>query len=226
MSSLLLSMVMFSLAGAISPGPVNVIASSVGARLGFVAALPHVAGASLSYCGVIWLMGTSLQKVLLGYPWVANLTQYLGAAYLLYLAVRIARTPDALDDSAVSTSQPTWRLTQGFTQGVLVQSLNPKAWLVALSGVSLFITDRQDTHQQLLFFCAVSGSVCFVSVAAWAALGTLIRQWLAQARYQRLFHRALAAFLVFAVWGMLTPHSFFDAQEVPLPNDRTATPQL
>ena len=45
---------------------------------------------------------------------------------------------------------------------------------------------------RLLAFCATSGFVCFASVAAWAALGRLIRRWLVHPPYQKLFHRVLA----------------------------------
>jgi threonine/homoserine/homoserine lactone efflux protein len=50
-------MFLFALAGAISPGPVNLVAASLGASAGFCRALPHVAGASLSYAAIVWLMG-------------------------------------------------------------------------------------------------------------------------------------------------------------------------
>ncbi|MES2582433.1 MAG: LysE family translocator [Pseudomonadota bacterium] len=203
MQAVWVSMAVFALAGAISPGPVNVIASALGAAQGFVRALPHVLGATLSYCAVVWLMGSSLQVLLVAYPQIAQVTQYVGAAYLLYLAIRIARSKPSLPgvESHVATPLSVW--TRGLLQGVLTQSLNPKAWLVALSGVSLFVPEGSDHTARLLAFCAISGVVCFVSVAAWAALGRLIRLWLAHARYQRLFNRVLAALLVFTVCNML-----------------------
>lgn len=206
MQAVWVSMAMFALAGAISPGPVNVIASALGAAQGFARALPHVLGASLSYCAVVWLMGSSLQMVLVAYPQIAQVTQYVGAAYLLYLAIRIARAqPDAIAQDAgrgqAASTLSVW--TQGLLQGALTQSLNPKAWLVALSGVSLFVPQGPAGSARLLAFCAISGLVCFVSVAAWAALGRLIRRWLAHSPYQRLFNRVLAALLVFTVYRML-----------------------
>lgn len=48
-------------------------------------------GASLSYCAVVWLMGSSLQMMLSAFPQIAQVIQYLGSADLLYLAARIAR---------------------------------------------------------------------------------------------------------------------------------------
>jgi len=58
----LMSIVLFALAGAISPGPVNLLATAVGSQAGFVRALPHVSGASLSYVldGLITRMPTAI----------------------------------------------------------------------------------------------------------------------------------------------------------------------
>ncbi|WP_394788190.1 LysE family translocator [Rhodoferax sp.] len=197
MLPILLSMCVFALAGAISPGPVNLIAASIGARAGFYRALPHVLGATLSYMAIVWLVGSSLQQFLQRFPQAAGALQYAGAAYLLYLACRIARAPV---QQAVATAPAP---VGGLLQGVLSQSLNPKAWLVAMSGVSLFVTAGPDAAALLLAFCSISGLLCFASVATWAALGKLIARWLAQAHYQRLFNRGMALLLVATVVQML-----------------------
>lgn len=194
-------MAFFALAGAISPGPVNLMASSLGARQGFWRTLPHVAGASLSYCGVILLMGAGMQAALSTYPALTTWTRYAGALYLLYLATRIAMAPaQALDTPNANAPGLGWR--RGVLQGVLIQSLNPKAWLVALSGVSLFVPHTASAAG-LWLFCAVSGVICFVSIACWAALGTLVRRWLQQPRYQRIFNHVLALLLLLTVLDML-----------------------
>ena len=197
MPSILLPMFLFCLAGAISPGPVNVIAAHLGARRGFWGALPHVLGASLSYAAIVWLVGSGLAGVLQAYPVLARGLQYLGAAYLLYLSARIASAAPSSPDAAPAGPASAW------LQGVLSQSLNPKAWLVALSGVGLFVATGPDVLALLRVFCAMSGLVCCVSVGAWAALGTLLRRWLAPARHQLLFNRAMALMLVAAVAAML-----------------------
>ncbi|MDR7304754.1 LysE family translocator [Rhodoferax saidenbachensis] len=202
MPAVWISMALFALAGAISPGPVNVIASSQGARHGFWRALPHVAGASLSYCAVVLLMGGGMQWLLQTWPALTTVTQYAGALYLLYLAFKIARAPvQALNTSAPPTQHTHW--AHNALHGALTQGLNPKAWLVALSGVSLFVPTGADAGLRLWSFCAISGFVCFGSVACWAALGTLIRQWLQPASHQRLFNRVMAGLLVLTVLDMV-----------------------
>lgn len=197
MFPVVLSMFLFALVGAISPGPVNLIAASIGASAGFLRAIPHVAGASVSYTAIVWLAGSGLNRLLITYPQSAEVLQYLGAAYLLYLSVKIGLAKPVTD---VRRPQ---RLSAGIMQGVWSQSLNPKAWLVAVSGVSLFVGAGQTAPVLLLVFCSISGVVCFLSVATWAALGKLIGKWLAKATYQVMFNRLMALLLMLAVVSML-----------------------
>lgn len=198
MSTLVYSMFLFALTGAISPGPVNLIAASLGVRSGFVSALPHVAGASLSYAAIVWLMGSGFHSVLLAYPQASDAMRYAGAAYLLYLCVRIA-TARPVDPSLAAAERRGW--SAGLWQGGLAQTLNPKSWLWALSGVSLFVADRGPAL--LLLFCSISGLVCFASVAAWAGLGRMAGRWLAQPRAQVVFNRSMALLLALTVVAML-----------------------
>lgn len=200
MQSLLVSMFLFALAGAITPGPVNLVAADLGMRGGLLGALPHVAGASLSYAAIVWLMGSGLHGVLVAYPQASQWMRYAGAAYLLVLCVRIATAPPlaALPARLQSTG---WAV--GLVQGGLVQSLNPKSWLWAMAGTGLFVADG--TQATLLLFCTVSGVVCFASVATWAGLGRLVRRWLARPGAQVLFNRAMAALLALTVAAMLRP---------------------
>jgi threonine/homoserine/homoserine lactone efflux protein len=50
------------------------------------------------------------------------------------------------------------------TSGFLTQALNPKAWLVALSGVTLFALPHPDAQRTLWLFCAVSFVACMAGV--------------------------------------------------------------
>lgn len=197
MSPILFSMFLFSLAGAISPGPVNLIAASIGARAGVLKALPHVTGASVSYSAIVWLMGSGLHRLLTNFPDMTHWLQWVGAAYLLHLSAKIA-TAKPVTDKACARSSAT-----GLLQGVLAQSLNPKAWLVAMSGVSLFVTTDVNAPRLLLVFCIMSCIVCFFSIAAWAALGKLMGQWLIKPEYQHRFNQAMALLLATTVFTML-----------------------
>jgi len=189
-------MLTFALIGAISPGPVNIIASIAAANFGFRQALPHVLGASLCYCLVVFIMGLALNLTLDVLPTLTHLLQYLGAAFLLYMALKIALAPLHLPGQQSLAKPPS------FWQGVLAQGLNPKAWLVAMSGVSLFVAPQQQAEFYLLVFCLISLMVCLVGVGTWAAVGSLIAKYLGSARRLRVFNCSMAALLAGSVLSL------------------------
>lgn len=213
MLSSLLAMSTFALTGAITPGPVNVLALRHGCQSPRAIALLFVMGASLSYAAIVWLMGQG-GHWLLEHPSLVPWAPRLCAAYLLWLAWQLARapipvsSPDTLRETALPTPQPPpTAAIPAFVQGVAVQGLNPKAWLVALSGVGMFVvpmvSESISIQGSLLWFCAVSLLACLVGVGCWAALGQAIQPWLDTPRRQRLLNRALALVLVLSVVSML-----------------------
>ncbi|TXT35604.1 MAG: lysine exporter protein LysE/YggA [Comamonadaceae bacterium] len=107
--SSLLAMSTFALVGAITPGPVNVLALSHGTSQASGRAMAFVFGASVSYAVVVMLMGTSAQHVLTGNPILVSATQWLGGLYLLLLAWKIACAPTSTLKTA-SGDSPTHRL--------------------------------------------------------------------------------------------------------------------
>lgn len=187
--SVFISMFIFALIGAISPGPVNIIATGAGANFGFMRALPHVLGATVAYTLIVFLVGIGLNEVLETYPQITATLQYLGGAFLLYMSYKIA-TAKPLSDDAATEKQPPSML-----EGALSQGLNPKAWLVSMSGVSLFVVANSPATLYLLVFCLISFVVCFVGVGSWAAIGHLIRKLLANERYQIAFNIVMGLLL-------------------------------
>ncbi|MBV1790737.1 LysE family translocator [Marinobacterium sp. D7] len=189
MLSVLIPMMIFALVGAITPGPVNLVATSAGARFGSLRTMPHVFGATLGYTLVVYLCGVGVGELLERYPVVLDGFRYAGAALLLYLAWKIA------------SASPTTRLDEGeqqaprLIQGALLQILNPKAWLVAITGISLFVSLHADPALYLLLFCAVSFLACFIGVGFWACAGQLIGRFLASQRAQLYFYRLMGALL-------------------------------
>lgn len=197
------AMVAFAVAGAVSPGPVNVLATQHGARVGVWRAQAFVVGASLSYMAVVALAGLGLQQVWDRWPGLARGLPWAGAAYLLYLAWCLWTAPvaeGAYTQRVPATPAQAWR---GFVQGWAVQALNPKAWLVAMSAVGVFVAPSDLPQRQLALLCGVSLLACQLGVGSWAVLGQALARWLAPARRQRQFHAWMAVALVLTVWGMV-----------------------
>jgi threonine/homoserine/homoserine lactone efflux protein len=113
-----------------------------------------------------------------------SIVKYVGAAYLIYLAIRmlLAKT-DGPETSTVSP-QGTWR---AFSEGVMVETLNVKTALFFLAFLPQFVTQSEPLIPQLVLL----GSICVtlntaVDVVAVFAAERLLQSTAARAIRSRL----------------------------------------
>lgn len=182
-----LSMAAFALASSISPGPVNIVALSSGARFGFRVSLVHVTSATVGFTILLVLIGIGLRELLALMPWLATGVLWAGVAFLLYMAVRLA-----LDDGRLSADEAARK--PSLWHGGLMQWLNPKAWLACIAGMGAFAASgeaRLIWQFSLIFF-----GVCYLSIACWAWAGAFLGRYLKTPTAIRSLNRTLAAMLV------------------------------
>jgi threonine/homoserine/homoserine lactone efflux protein len=184
--SLYVSMAAFALASSISPGPVNVVALSAGARHGLAATLRHVGGATVGFTLLLLLTGLGLHELMRQAPHSIAAIRWAGVAFLLYLAWKLARDDGTLQQDA-HVAGPAW------WTGAAMQWLNPKAWLAAVSGMGAFVADGD--ARLVWEFAAIYFIVCYLSIASWAWAGAALREHLRKPARIRLFNRAMAALL-------------------------------
>ena len=185
--NLQLSMAAFALAASISPGPVNLVALSCGARYGLRASLRHVTGATLGFTLLLLAMGLGLQQLLSQWPPLGALIRWAGVAFLLYMAYGLARADGRLDGGQAQ------RPPSLFT-GALMQWRNPKAWLAALAGMGAYGAGGEPGlvgQFAVLYFV-----ICYLSIACWAYAGACMGRYLQAPGRLRLFNRGLALLLL------------------------------
>lgn len=199
-TALIIAMGIFALVGSITPGPVNILAIQHGSDGKPSVAVAYVLGASLSYTLVVWLMGKS-GELLLNNQFFMQTMKWTGVSYLLYLAWCIATAPlNELQESARLQQNTALR---AFINGSITQSLNPKAWMVALSGVGLFVLPQADVQAALWLFCVVSLLACICGVGCWAMAGGILTHWLSQPARQKIFNQAMGLLLAGSVVNMV-----------------------
>ena len=189
MISVFIAMFVFAFVGAITPGPVNIIATGVGARFGFSKTLPHIIGASGAYGCIVFLAGIGLNQVLNYLPILSTSLQYIGGTFLLYMSYKIATSTAIIAEDDSIKAPPT------ILEGVLAQSLNPKAWLVSMSGISLFVASQPSVTLYLTVFCLISFTVCFIGISTWAGIGHLIGDYLSTRKRQISFNIVMGLLL-------------------------------
>ena len=92
-------------------------------------------------------------------------------------------------------------LQVGFGQGVLLQFVNIKAWLLALLVTAGWITVRQPLAERLAWVLPVMMAFALGSNLLYAWVGSALRGWLAQGARLVVFNRVLAlVLLATALW--------------------------
>ncbi|WP_439878470.1 LysE family translocator [Pseudomonas prosekii] len=184
--SLIISMAAFALVASITPGPVNIVALSSGARYGFRASQRHVAGATLGFVLLLVLMGLGLHELLEIWPGLTQVVQWAGVAFLLFMAFKLA------SDNGQVNAKDSGR-APSMLYGALMQWLNPKAWLACVAGMGAFVANGE--ARLIWQFAAVYLVICYVSVGCWVYAGTFLRGYLNNPAGMRLFNRSMALLL-------------------------------
>ncbi len=187
---------LFLLATAMSftPGPNTSLATAIAANRGLRPALRFVLAVPVGWCLMLALCAAGLGAAVLAIPALRWAIKALGIAYLLWLAWRLAQ-------SARLAQADASHLSVGFWEGVALQFVNIKAWLMLLAIVASWIIGRDDGARRMLLVLPVMAGFAFASNFAYAAVGALLRGWLAQGRRLLWFNRAMALVLaVTAVW--------------------------
>ena len=107
------------------------------------------------------------------------------------------------------------RLHVGFRQGVALQFVNIKAWMLALTLAAGWVAGQADAPRRLAIIVGVMLVYAFTSNFTYALVGALLRRWLAIGRRLQVFNRTMALVLLGAALAVelrrpnpaVTPHS-------------------
>jgi threonine/homoserine/homoserine lactone efflux protein len=191
MTELLGPLVTFAVATSVTPGPNNVMITASGANFGFARSIPHMLGIGIGFMVMIVGVGLGLGQVFERVPVLHQILRYGGAAYLLYLAWRIATAAPTAADGKPAAARPL-----SFVQAALFQWVNPKGWMMAVGALSTYTTVGGDFVFETLTIALVFGAIGLPSVALWALLGIGIGRLLQAPWALRAFNVTMAVLLV------------------------------
>ncbi len=188
------ALLLLATAMSFSPGPNTTLSAAMAANRGLRPTLSFVVSVPVGWTLLLLLCAAGIGAAMVAVPALRVGVKVVGIGYLLWLAWKLAQ-------SATLGVADTARLQVGFWQGVALQFVNIKAWLLALTIVAGWIAGRPDVAQRLLVVVPVMMAFAFASNLLYAAAGALLRGWLAQGARLLWFNRGMALLLVFtAVW--------------------------
>jgi threonine/homoserine/homoserine lactone efflux protein len=185
------SYLVFVTVAAITPGPGNVMLTAAGANAGIRRGLPCLFGIDAGMGLMMFAVAFGLGAVVLGHPQIAIGMKWGGAAFLLWLAWKIA---SARGDGTAADA----RLV-GFFAAALLQWVNPKAWLVATSAAATYLQAGTSPLAQALWMTALFLAAALPSGFVWLAFGTALRRLLSSPRRMRAFNVAMGVLLAASI---------------------------
>ena len=182
---------LFSVAAAATPGPSNALLTATGASVGVWRGLPTLVGVAVGMGLMMFLVAFGLGTVILDTPLVLTVVRWCGAAFLCWLAWKIATAPPGHDDGGRAV---------GFVGAAAFQAVNPKSWLVCASAAATFLDQGAGSAlgQSAAFgltFVLASLPSCF----PWLAFGAVLHRRLRSERARRLFNGAMGALVAASV---------------------------
>ena len=178
-----------------TPGPANMALLSTGARFGFRAALPFVAGVALGKQLIIWPIGFGLMELANRVPAVFWALKWACVAYICWLAWRVANMSLSQDKTGVQAP--------GFIAGLAVHPLNPKAWAMITAGFTSFVSPGTPTLQATatIAICLLTTQIVFHPI--WTFGGQTIARSVAGRPVEKYLMWTLAALTVASVFFVL-----------------------
>jgi threonine/homoserine/homoserine lactone efflux protein len=194
--TLILGLVTFTFVCSITPGPNNMMLLASGANFGLRRTVPHMAGVALGFGVMVLIVGLALAGIIAALPWLYEVLRWAGAAYMLYLAYKIATS-----HGVGSKTAPQRPLT--FWQAAGFQWVNPKAVAMALGVVTTYAAPGR-LFLNVTVIALVVTAISVPCVSTWAAFGLGMKRLLNRPGAMRAFNIGMALLLVLSLYPMLT----------------------
>ena len=183
-----------------SPGPATLSLAAVGATGGVAKGLPYylgiLSGLLFAMLGAVVGIATVLAK----WPQAGFGIQLVGAAYILYVAWKIATTDTASQSDGVSHP--------GFRDGFILNILNAKAYAAFLALFSQFLLPIDSAAFAYLATAAICFGVAVVVDAAWLFAGGFLQSLFRERKTARTIRILFGLSIVASVIWMLATSTY------------------
>ena len=172
-----------------TPGPNNSILTASGIKFGFVRSVPNIVGISSGHGIQLALVCFGLGSLFTQFPILLEVLKYIGACYLLYLAWKMF---GSLNISITEEKSSPLK----YYEAILFQFVNPKAWVICITAVSLFYPENVNLIIGTLFLVIMSTIINLPSISMWAFGGSIIRRYLSNKKLKTIIEWILAILLL------------------------------
>ena len=176
-----------------TPGPNNLLSGSMGVIYGYRPTLPFLAGVASGCLVVMTLCAALSSSLTTWFPSAAAVVRWVGAAYILWLAVGIYRR-----SSTLLAPEPEDAERPRYWKGLVLQFVNPKGVFYGLTLFTVFLTPLLDQPLAVAVSLVILTAVTFTAISTWAVGGHLIRGWISTPARAQALGLGLALALVYS----------------------------
>lgn len=182
-----------------TPGPNNVSSASMGMSKGYRKTLNYLMGIVSGFFVVMVVCAFLASTLLQLLPVAERYLRFIGAAYIIWLAISILRTNHSLSDSREAAG--------AFTRGFVLQLFNPKVAVYGLTLYSTFLAAISNHIPYLFLSAMIFALIGFTAISTWALFGAVIREKLKNDLFRKLLNISLFLLLIYTaveLSGILT----------------------
>ena len=187
----ILSMALFWIVAAYTPGPNNVIASYSGFNFGIKKTLPHIFGVALGFTFLIFLLTIGLVNVFKIFPIIQVSLKYLGSIFLVYLAYKIYFSKI---DNEKKNENPV-----KFIETFIFQFLNPKGVLIGIIIVSTYVEHGENYLKYAIQVILFAFLVSLSSITFWTFVGKYLRKFATNEKFIKYFNCVMSLLLILSI---------------------------
>ena len=172
-----------------TPGPNNSILAASGIKFGFNKTVPNIFGIATGHSIQLILVCVGLGSLFVQFPLLMYFLKYIGATYLLYLAWKMfgSLNLNVIEDKSSPLK---------YYEAILFQFVNPKAWVICFTAVSLFYPDQENIFIGSIFMVFIAIIINIPSISMWALGGSIIKKYLNNRKLKKIIEIGLAILLI------------------------------
>ena len=179
-----------------TPGPNNAMLAISGIKFGFKRSLPHMIGIPIGHTVQIITVCLGLGVLFQKFPEIQFILKFVGCGYLFYLAFKMFGSFNFKEQKDKGRPMKIY-------EALLFQFLNPKAWIVALTVVTVFFPNEENFIKATLFVSLSAPLICFFSVTTWAGFGSTIRTFISNEKIKKFIKIVMSLLLALTAIFML-----------------------
>lgn len=189
--SQVLTLVLFGVVTAFTPGPNNISAAYSGFHFGFKKTIPLMLGVIFGWTTLLLSMELGLIVIFKKYEFIQAIFKILGSLFLIYLAFKISFSKNNKGKILKTPIK--------FLEMFLFQFINPKSIVVAMTAISMFIDTQNNYINDIIVVTSVYFFMAIFSITSWCLLGKYLRKFVTSTKFIKNFNYSMSFLLIVCV---------------------------